>query len=47
MLITGIQSDYGLWGELVVLNREILEHFGDISEDLGGFPNSWVKRMFP
>ena len=30
MLITGIESDYGSRGELVVLNCEILEHFRDI-----------------
>ncbi len=47
MLITGIESDYEPRGELVMLNCEVLEEFGDISEHFTGFPNAGIVGRFP
>ena len=44
MLITGIQSDYGPRGELVVPNCEILEDSRNISELFGVFQR--ISRDF-
>ena len=44
MLITGTESDYGLRGELVVPNCEVLEHFGDFSELFRAFQR--ISRDF-